>query len=108
MPLKLPCDPGFDWTKDAFCLRIGAKYVSPNRYQYGQHFMDHLGHFLDPRVCRYCGGTPYFVQVPATWPGAMPYERQRTYCTHCVTPTMLAENQRFLENAPPPPRPKYR
>jgi hypothetical protein len=102
VPVKMPGDYDFDWTRDAFAIRLGATYVSPNRYQYGQHFMDHLGRFLDPKVCRYCGGTPYFVQVVDPWPGAQRYERGRTYCTHCVTPTMLAENERNVQGWVPP------
>jgi hypothetical protein len=66
VPLKLPGDRGFDWTKDAFALRLGAVYESPNRYRYGGQYVNHLGQFIDAGTCRYCGGTPYFVQVDMT------------------------------------------
>lgn len=93
-------DLDFNPRTDAFALRLGAKFVSDNRYKWGEvrtkdgvveMLMDRNGMFIDPADCPECGGAPWYVKQRSSRPGAPPWEYELTYCRRCVTPAEVED-----------------
>lgn len=85
---------------DATAIRMGATFISGNRYALGEHVMDRNGMFKDPNDCPECGGTPFRVRIQNPNPWAKPWEQSFTYCRRCVTPQMIDDHGRRLAATP--------
>ena len=93
---------------DAFALRLGATYVSPNRYQLGSLMLSRDGAALatDRETCAECHSGPgvdnrFFVRTESQNPFAKPWEKAWTYCHTCVTPAELEDLKRKALAAAP-------
>lgn len=97
MPGKMPGASDFNPRTDAFAVRMGGVFVSPNRYRLGLNYIDREGAMLDPDACPECGSYNgeyrWRVQVdPTRQPKNLkPWEHAYTYCKRCVTAEELAE-----------------
>jgi hypothetical protein len=77
----------FNPLKDAFAVRLGARFVSDNRYYLDTTglWMDRNGALVDGDECMECGGLPWFVKTKVGLPPTAPaWKWNHTYCRRCV------------------------
>lgn len=97
---------------DAYAIRLGATFISPNRYRLGTLILDRHGSAVDPDECPECGatrqhpGSRFHLRAPNPNPYAPPWEHAFTYCRTCVTLAELEEMRRQTAASPPPPKAK--
>lgn len=108
MPHPGPGDPGYNPRTDAFAVRIGAKFISDNRYRLPTgEVVDCNGTFRDPKECPECGSVPngadyrYQVLTESRNPHSKPWDQAGTYCRRCVTPEDRRANEARVLATPP-------
>lgn len=107
MSLQHPGERGYDPRRDAFALRLGARFIESGpwqgKYSFGANVMDHMGRFLDTAACPICKGNRFRVQVENPNPYAKNYEQVFSYCRRCVTPEEIRDNEARVMASPSPP-----
>ena len=97
LPVRQPWDPLWNPRTDATAVRMGAPFISPNRYgPYANgNYLDANGTFLDPDACPECGSlhgeARFFVRAQSRNPFAPPWQQAWTYCRRCCTPEEIAK-----------------
>lgn len=100
-------DVDYNPARDAFAIKLGAKFIGPNRYQMPNGVLvDKHGSCIDPECCPECGSVQgehrFNVPILSRNPFAKPWERAYTYCRRCVQPGELEQLTRQANAAPQP------
>lgn len=93
--------PDFNPRKDAFAVRMGAVFISDNRYRLeGVGVLDRNGMFVAPDECPECGDMVLYVKTrKGIKPGSPIHKYNLTYCRRCITPDELDDMRREIEAA---------
>lgn len=106
-------DLDFNPVKDAFAVRMGARFVSDNHYYLrgdffedkdgkevdGRIFVDRNGMVIDQSECPECGGNRWYVKRPFRpgTPGKRPWDYDLVPCRVCVSVEELDDARRRQE-----------
>ena len=93
--------PDFNPRTDAFAVRMGAEFVSDNRYRLeGVGVMDRNGMFVAPDECPECGDMVLYVKSrKGVKPDAPVYKYNLTYCRRCITQAEVDDMRREQDAA---------